>query len=694
MELTFDSMAKFPGPGRRVPQNVQFSPDGKFLCYLFPRDESSVLELWRTRLETGEKTLWVTPPESTSSTSLAEDLRRQRERISWHGILSYQLVQDQLLIPYQGHTFLKRGEEPLERLEGLDGVSDLTLMPDLSGVLFVRQGNIGWMDLVSRETKMLTAGEGVTYGLAEYVAQEELDRSRGYWVSPDSAWIALAEVDDSQVPIFPIVHEESSEVSLEEHRYPFVGQANAQVRIGVMPALGGNITWLAGDEPEAYVGDVVWMKAGRVAVLWLSRDHRRLSWSSYDPVSGEGVEIYRETSERWLNLPMKSVALEDGDLLTTSESSGHAHLVRIAPTGQARALDQGDWDVTKVVSVARDGKTAFVMATRLRALERTLLRVDLKDGRVTEMTPEPGFHDAMVSSFDGAFVDFHSTFEHAPRVTWHPKDGGKPKILFEESGMTQDALGLIRPELVTVEASDGTPLNGILYRPAVIDGPLPVVVSVYGGPHAQMVVHSWDETTDLQAQYLAQKGFLVFKLDGRGSAHRGTAFEQALFHRFGTVELEDQLTGVKWLTQHEAVNPERVGIHGWSYGGYMTVRAMLEAPEVFKVGVSGAPVTDFRWYDTAYTERYMGVDETNHEGYEVASVVSRAERLRGKLLLIHGLVDENVHFRHSVRLIEALIAADRDFDLLVLPGSRHMPVDPKTKVYRLRRTLQYFEQHL
>jgi dipeptidyl-peptidase-4 len=275
-------------------------------------------------------------------------------------------------------------------------------------------------------------------------------------------------------------------------------------------------------------------------------------------------------------------------------------------------------------------------------------------------------------------------------------DGSVASMLFENESAVADSLGLAPPESMAFEAADGSKMHGMVYRPADPEPgkKYPLIVSVYGGPHAQRCVEDWSLTVDLRAQYLAQQGFVVLKVDNRGSANRGLAFEAALADRMGTVEVDDQVAAVREMAKLPYVDASRVGIYGWSYGGYMTCMAMMRAPEVFKVGVSGAPVTDWDGYDTGYTERYMGTPQSNPEGYKDSSVLTHASKLRGKLLIVHGMVDENVQFRHTARLIVALTEANKDYDLLVFPEERHMPRDAKGLEYQERRVLEYFQREL
>jgi dipeptidyl-peptidase-4 len=252
------------------------------------------------------------------------------------------------------------------------------------------------------------------------------------------------------------------------------------------------------------------------------------------------------------------------------------------------------------------------------------------------------------------------------------------------------------PELVELENREGTLLYGAIYRPPVScgDGPFPTIVSVYGGPHAQRVTDSWLLQVDMRAQYLAQQGFLVFKLDNRGSARRGLAFEGALRHNMGDVEVQDQVDGVRWLVARGLADPARVGVYGWSYGGYMALLCLCRAGELFKTAVAGAPVTHWDGYDTAYTERYMGTPQNNPDGYEISSVMAHVENMQGNLLLVHGLIDENVHFRHTARLINALIAADKRYELLLFPEERHGPRKEDGRRYLEARIADFFRENI
>ncbi len=354
--------------------------------------------------------------------------------------------------------------------------------------------------------------------------------------------------------------------------------------------------------------------------------------------------------------------------------------------------------VTGQVAVDEEQRLVYFQGTYNGPLERHLYAVSLDGGPVRCLTHESGWHDTVISPDCRFFVDSWQRLEQPPRLTLRSLPTGETQaLLFEREGITPASLGLCVPEITSFHTHDGALLYAAIYaseQTRSASQPAPLVVSVYGGPQAQMVTNTWSLTVDLRAQYLAQQGFVVLKVDNRGSANRGLAFEAPIAHHMGQIEVDDQVEGVRFLAERPYVDSRRVGIYGWSYGGYMTCRALLLAPEVFKAGVAGAPVTFWQGYDTHYTERYMGLPDTNAAGYQASAVLPDAGKLVGKLLLVHGLVDENVHARHTMRLVEALVAAGRDYELLLFPESRHMPRDPSYLEYLERRLVEFLRRNL
>ena len=354
--------------------------------------------------------------------------------------------------------------------------------------------------------------------------------------------------------------------------------------------------------------------------------------------------------------------------------------------------------VTGQVMVDEDRRLVYFQGTYDGPLERHLYVVSLDGGPLQRVTQEPGWHDVAISPDSRFFVDSWQSLEQPPRLTLRNlPQGDAQELLFEREGITPAALGLCVPETTSFRTRDGVLLYAAIYtseQTRTAGQPRPLVVSVYGGPCAQSVTNTWSLTVDLRAQYLAQQGFVVLKVDNRGSAYRGLAFEAAVARELGHIEIDDQLEGIRFLADRPYVESKRVGIYGWSYGGYMVCRALLRAPEVFVAGIAGAPVTFWEGYDTHYTERYMGSPVANAAGYLASSVLPYAGDLVGKLLLIHGLVDENVHVRHTMRLVEALTTAARDYELVLFPEARHMPRHPSHLEYLERQLVEFLRRHL
>ncbi len=697
--LDINQVSVWPRPGGHVPGAFQFSEESTKLYYLYA-EEGLERALWVFDLVQGTTRMVARAPHDTSQDTFDDEMKRQRARLQWSGITAFEVYGEVVLVPYHGKVYLSENGSPLKPVAGADGFMDPSLSLDGTVVFGVRDGNLWSLNRKTGVGTPLTVGatDGLTYGLAEYVAQEELDRGHGYWPSPDGRWMALSEVDERHLPPYPIVHQNHEGAWMESHRYPFVGRENAKVRLGIVPLTTPHdpIAWIDLCEGERYLIDVVWSEMGQVFVLTLSRNHQHLRWDVYD-VWGRWVRrAYEEGSPTWIVRPPTSFVTGDGTIVTTSESTGLRRLLVVPESGPIQLFpdNQDDEVVLDVLALDRNKHTAYVWGTRHHALERTLVAIDWVNGDRRELTPDAGWHSIVVSRDARFFVDVWSSLEKPPVVRVR-SDSDILHTMTDPKELT-DSGHYCAPKLFAATAEDGTRLNGLIYVPEgkAPRGGWPLVDSVYGGPMVQTVMDAWSETVDLEAQYLAQLGIAVMRLDNRGSANRGRAFAEVLYGRFGDVELADQIMGVRSVAQQWPINLSRVGIYGWSYGGYMTIRAMLMAPGIFRVGVAGAPVTDFRWYDTAYTERYLGTHHNNPKGYDSTSLINKAERLQGKLLLIHGLVDENVHFRHSAALIEAFIQAGRDFDLLVLPNARHMVTDQKGSQYRARRLVEYFEQHL
>jgi len=714
-KLSLEDVARYPRPGMTVPRHVEFTPDGRTVAYLFSAEGSLAQGLWLYDIATGKRRQVVGEPAGAATPaparSLEEDLRRERARVREVGVTDFQFIQEGtdgplvLLVPLDGSLHVARGDAPLTRLDDSEGALDARLSPDGSRVAFVRADELYVAPTDgSAPPRCLTsgAGDGATNGLAEYIAQEEMGRAEGYWWSPDGTRLAYVRADSSHIPQYPIVHQGADTLTVEEHRYPFAGSRNAAVRLGVIAE--GNeeaaTTWMnLGPDDDIYLARVAWRLDGVLTAQIESRDQRRLRLVAFDGRTGTATTLIEERGEPWLNLNDDTRFLKSGEFMWSSERGGFRHLYLYDGDGHAsRALTEGPWMVTRLVAVDEARRTVYVEGTRDGVRERRLYAVPLDGGPLRRVTDAAGWHDTVVSPDFRYFVDTWSTVGRAPVVTLRRlPDGAEEAMLHANDGVDATGLGLCVPELTSFRNREGVELYAAVYATEATrasDWPAPLIVSVYGGPHTQTVANRWDLTVDLRAQYLAQQGFVVLKVDNRGSANRGLTFEAALARDLGHVEVDDQADGVRFLAARPYVDGARAGVYGWSYGGYMTLMTLLRAPDVFTVGVAGAPVTFWEGYDTHYTERYMGLPDSNAAGYRTSAVLGHVAALRGRLLLIHGMVDENVHFRHTARLIAALTAAGRPYDAALFPEERHMPRDAKGLEYLEQRLSRYFQSHL
>ena len=707
-----EAVAALPFPGTVVPGAFAFTSDGRALTYLKSESASLSRVLWRVELPGGEPKVVARPPgagDTEANLSEAEKLRRERQRLRETGITQVVHAEDAdvAVVPLMGDLFLQRGGGPLERItETPSPELDPKLSRDGSKVAFVRDGELHVLDLKTKTTIALSRGasEGLTHALAEFIAQEEMDRASGYWWSPDGTRIVYQETDERHVPPYTIVHQGGERVSVETHRYPFPGEANAKVRIGVVPVSGGETRWLDMGEPndDFYLARVTWETPASLLAQILSRDQKSLRLARIDVETGTQKTLLVEQSDTWVNLHDDLRVIEaTGEFLWSSERSGFRHLELRGRDGTlVRALTSGDWPVDGVAALDQKRREVWFSGRREGALVAHLYRVGLDGGAIARMTKEEGTHRASVLKTGDYFVDVFSS-PKSPPVTTLKDRRGRVVATLDDAGPDPRLAEyrLVPPEVVGFRSRDGASLFGAYYAPRSrrldADGKAPLIVLVYGGPHVQTVTESWGLTADLNAQYLADRGFAVWKLDNRGSARRGHAFEAALFRHMGTVEVRDQAEGVAWIgKERPEIDTRRVGITGGSYGGYMTLRALTEAPGVFHAGVAVAPVTDWDGYDTCYTERYMGTPANNPEGYRDSSVLTRVDRMRGKLLVIHGMLDENVHFRHTARLATALIGAARPFALLPLPDERHSSRRKPDRKYVAERIAGFFEEAL
>ena len=705
MTFSVEEVSKFPPPGMDFPTSFTFDADGSRVFYLRSVDSltaAGVKGLYSYDIREGRETLIADQlNKSDLEESLEEQLRKQRLRQMSTGITSYMWSSiGKLLIPSGGDIYILDAVSEAPRLlvsSELYSCVDPKISPDGELVSFVSNGEIYLVEINGGSPWQLTAGDsGKTRGLADYVAQEEMQRGTGYWWSKDSSYIAFTEVDERMVSEFNIAHlgkDSYGPEVYEHHRYPFAGDINPDVRLGVIQVDSGDTRWVNTDKYE-YIARIDWLDGQRLFVQLQDRSQKKLQVSCFDIDDLLERPILSESSDNWINLHNMFRVVDGNRFIWASERSGFMHLYLYSMDGTLiRQITSGEWQVDEIAGIDRKTEKLFFMATLEDARERHLYRTDLNGTKVEKLTSTSGVHSVFTDVKSDQFVDIYHSLIQPPTVkVCSISTGSTERNIFQQYFDDISGMDLKPPDMISFITPGGTELFGAIYKPdkKYGDGPFPTVVSVYGGPHAQMVTNGWNMTVAMRAQYLRGKGFLVFVLDNRGSARRGSTFESVLKGNMGDSEVEDQEFGLKWLISQGLTDKNRIGIYGWSYGGYMALMCLAKRPNLFKCAVAGAPVTSWDGYDTHYTERYMGTPEENRAGYEESNVMSHVKNIEGELLLVHGLIDENVHFRHTARLINTLIEENKSYNLLIFPDERHMPRRQADRTYMETKIADFF----
>lgn len=699
------------GPRAR---GVKLSPDGKSVTYIKVRaDDLTVTDLWIADVAGGEPRMLIdgkTLAPEARELSEAEKARRERAGVATRGVVDYEW-DDQgrvILAPIEGDLWLYELDSgqarQLTRTPG-DEI-DAKVSPKGRYVSYVRDDNLYVTPVAGGPERALTEGgsELKSWGTAEFIAQEEMDRHTGYWWSPDEARVAVAHVDQSGVDVVERPEVGATGAKVVPQRYPRVGRPNAIVTLYVQDVATGTRTKVdLGADADIYLARVDWSKDGRTLyVQRQSRDQRRLDLIAVDPATGQGRVILSETSPHWVELTDDFKPLKDGTFLWSSERSGFRHLYLHRADGKLiRQVTRGDWPVDALEGVDEARGLAIFAATRESPVERRLYSVSYRTpAEPRTLTPDTGWWTAEVARSGGAFVGTFENPRTPPQTALYRPDGSRVRWI-EENRLAEghpfwpyvDRLRV--PVYGTIEAEGGEKLWYSLRTPPGFDPAkkYPVIVQVYGGPGSARVTRGWQNPED---QILLDAGYILFKLDNRGTPHRSVAFKTAIDRRLGQLEVDDQLAGVRYLKTLPYVDAGRIGVTGWSYGGYMTLLLLTAPDSPFKAGVAGAPVTDWTLYDTHYTERFMGAPKDNAQGYEASEVVRRLPRLKdGSLLLLHGMADDNVTFDHSTRVMFDLQARGTAFETMVYPGLRHRGGwTPTNRLHRAMQTLDFFDRKL
>ncbi|MCZ6788320.1 MAG: S9 family peptidase [Planctomycetota bacterium] len=670
----------------RLPGRFAFSKDGGRIGYLQQRADGPLSDLWVYDVATGRKKIAVSADGEQDLTPEQEAAReRRRERARGVTRFAWNPVDASLLVPLSGDLYVLRAGELTRLTKTKEPERDPQWSPNGRAIAFVRDRNLFVLER-EREHALTENGKGkIRCGLAEFIAMEELGRHRGYWWAPDSNRIAYVETDSAGVPLFHM-HDYLQETGRSvPQEYPRAGDRNVAWRLGVVEARGGETVWMR-IEGE-YLARVDWTPDGQLVAQVLDRPQKVLTLYRCDPATGRATILFQERDDAWVELHRNVRFLSNGRILWTSQRSGYRHLYLFSGRG-FRALTFGEWDVTRVVGVDEKKEQVYFTAARPTALERNLFRVGLEGSDPVRLTPEPGWHGISMAPDYRHFLDTYSRAHLPPRITLRAIDGKDVAEIGKAPRLRVDP-----PQFLEVPGADGRPLHAMLMR-SRLAGPRPAIVYVYGGPGSQNVADRWRGAGFLFNTRLTQLGYSIFVVDNRGCAGRGRDFTRTVSGGLCNLEVLDQIAAAQWLGSRHFVNARRIGIWGWSYGGTMTLRCVLQGPEAFAAGIAVAPVTDWRDYDTAYTERYMGTPEDNPEGYRIGSPITRARTLKRPILLVHGFMDDNVHFRGAVAFLSAAQRGGRAVDQDFYPRGAHGIGGRTERLVLYRRMERFWAENL
>jgi dipeptidyl-peptidase-4 len=685
------------------PVGAKPTPDGKAVLFLRAQARVPTLRLYEFDVATGKTRELLTPEQvlkgAEEHLSAEEKARRERMRVSVGGFTSFQLSDDGslILVSLSGKLYVveRPGDRVQELRTGPGTILDPRFSPDGKSVAYVRDHDVCVLDLATQKESRVTTGgtEERTHGLAEFVAQEEMGRFSGTWWSPDSRSLVYEEADATPVEVWYVADPARPGQAPQPSRYPRPGKANVNVRLGVVPVAGGPTTWVQWDVKRyPYLATVRWEEHSPLLLVVQTRDQKEVVLLEGDPETGKTTPLVTERDAAWVNLHQDVPRwLRDGrGFLWTSERDGGPRLeLRDARGELVRVLVPASAGYDGLVDVdAEAGRVVYQASSDPTQVQ--LYRVSLRGGTSEALTHEPGIHGAAFAKNHAVYVHTAALPDAMPRTTVHKADGTR---LGELPSVAEEPPFKPRAELLKV--GDGPGFYAAVVRPHDFDAHkrYPVLVDVYGGPGHLKVTAAMN--TRLLDQWLADQGFVVVSLDNRGTPGRGRDWERAVRGHFGSVPLDDQVAGLQALGRRfPEMDLDRVGIEGWSFGGYLSALAVLRRPDVYKAAVAGAPVVDWLDYDTHYTERYLGLPDTEAAAYREGSLLTYAAELKRPLLLIHGTADDNVYFRHTLKLADALFRAGKDFELLPLPGLTHMVPDPVVAQRLWGRIVRHFQEHL
>lgn len=713
--LTIESLYQPGGLAGRGPETTEWSPDGTKFSFVQRDEKGEKGELWYVDTGTGEKKLLVSAAKLASLDPDVNKVKneREKERLTRYHVAAYLWAPDSkhLIFDSRGQLWLYDlgNETAVQFTSAGDPSGDPKFSPDGTHLAYVRKHNLYVRPVSAKSSgdeKQLTrdTGDNLLNGDIDWVYAEELGVRSNYFWSPDSKEIAFLHMDETNVPTYPITDWMPTHPTVDQEKYPKVGDPNPVVKLGVVDVDKAKPRWITlGDDPDTYIPRFGWVREGVIWAVVQNRAQDKIDLYFIDAKSGKARIVFSEnTPGAWMDFENTEIPFlkKTGGFLWRSWRDGNTHIYLYSfdknnpMAGEAkleRQLEKGDYEVLSIKGVDEPTSTVFFEANKDDPREEHIYSVKLDGSDFKNLTPEEGIHIGNFSDDAKHFTRMSSGPQASPTLSLCTVGGSCSSVWKAHDEIAE--YGLRPPKYLELRADDGTVLYGRLLLPpdGTVSGNIPLIVNIYGGPAGQTVRKGVPDPFD---EILSRKGFAIFSVDNRGTPGRNRTFQTAIRHEFGALELRDQLTALdQLLSQYPQLDKERVAIWGWSNGGSMTLYAMTHSDR-FKAGVAVAPVTNQANYDSIYSERYYGLLKDSRDVYEQSDSSRVANKLHGALLLVHGTSDDNVHFQNSIQMINALVAAGKQFRLMIYPNKTHSISGKDARVHLFTMIVDHFEREL
>jgi len=703
-KLTLEDIFLLNKFGGKTVEDVHWLPDGSAFTFTRQSDRPEIINIYLHNVKTGNEKLVLDGDklEYDSKKVLMSEYKTtgnqnhllitgQKQQIWRHSYMASYYLYD---MANKKLTALANNNNNIQNVE---------LSPDGNHVAYVKENNLYVASVGTGESKQLTSdgSSDILNGVFDWVYEEEFGRADAFRWSPDGKKIAYWHTDQTRVKEFTLLDELGNYSKSIRLKYPKVGEQNAIVEIGVVDIINGKTVWIdLGNNDDVYIPRIEWTNSSReLAIQRLNRKQNRLELVLSDIDTGVGRVILTDVNEAWLDITDDFIFLKKKDqFVWTSEVSGYRHIYLNDYEGKIVAvITSGDWEVSSVIGVDEKEGWVYFYGKKDASIEQQIYRADLKGKKLGKISAGSGWHTANFSPTFKHYLSFYSDVNSPTQVSLNKSDGKLVRILEENIIPSFEEYNLVPTEFMTIRTSEGVELNAWMMKPKDFDSnkKYPVLVYGYGGPGSQRVVNRWYRyPRNLWHQFMTGKGYIIFSVDNRGTGGKGKAFKNLSYGDLSKWAVNDQIEGARYLATLAYVDPSRIGFWGWSGGGYLTCMMMTRGSQFFSTGVAVASVTDFRNYDTIWTERYMGLLNENKNGYDSANVLNYADKLKGKLLLIHGSGDDNVHPQNTIQFVEELIAKNIQFDLMIYPNRNHSIHGGNTSLHLYTLMSNYFLTNL